>query len=78
MIDQSIKFLQDNWLTILLVIGALIVVLKAVADLRLRWAKITPEKDDDEKAKIFKAKVMVFIQFLKDIFKVGKNDKSKE
>ena len=73
---KLIEFLQANWLTIVLVITAIIVVLQAYANLKVRLAKITPEKEDDMKAGIFKAKVNAFVQFLKDIFiPKKKNDK---
>lgn len=74
-LNKAIKFLQDNWALIIILIGSLLVVLKAIADFKVRWAKITPEKEDDIEASLFKAKVSVIIQFIKDIFKLGKNKK---
>lgn len=75
-VNEIIKFFQDNWLTIILIVGVLLIVLKAYADFKVRWAKVTPEKEDDEKAKLFKSKVMVIIQFIKDIFRIKKDKKN--
>ncbi len=70
-------YVQDNWITIVLIITALIVLLKAIAHFRVRWAKITPDKADDVEALLFSKKIGVIIGFLKDIFlpvKKKKND----
>jgi hypothetical protein len=70
-INILIEVLKANWITILLVIGAGLIILKAVADARVRWAAITPDKKDDEEAEIFEKKTNVIIQFIKDVFRIG-------
>lgn len=75
-INEIIGFIQQNWLTIVLVLTALVIVLKAVAKLRIRWAKITPDTADDEEARIFSKKIDAIIQFFKDIIP-GLNKKDK-
>mgnify|MGYP006921294185 CR=1 FL=1 len=69
-INQVVKFLQDNWLTIVLIVAGLIVLLKAIADFRVDWAKTTADKSDDVEAHLFKARVNVFVKALKNIFKI--------
>lgn len=72
---KPIVLIQENWLTIVLVITAIIVVLKAIANLRIRLAKITPDKSDDERAKMFSKYIDAIIAFFKDIFRLNKKDK---
>ena len=75
---NSIKYIQDNWLTILLIIGGALAVLKAYADFRVRWAKVTPDKVDDQEAKLFRDKLKVIILFIKDVLRIGKDGKPKK
>lgn len=72
---KPIIWIQENWLTIVLVITAIIVVLKAIANFRIRLAKITPDKADDERAKMFSKYIDAIIAFFKDIFRLNKKDK---
>lgn len=67
-INLGIEFLKSNWITIGLVVFALITVLSAWVKFKIRLAKITPDKADDIEAEIEAKKVNAFIQLLKDIF----------
>ena len=78
LINEAIRFFQENWIAIILIVGILIVLLKAVADFKVRWAKVTPEPQDDAEAKLFRAKVWVIIKFIKDIFSLNKKDKNEK
>lgn len=74
-VRSILNILEANWVTILLLIAGFIAFLLAVADFRVRWAATTPEKSDDVEAKLFRTRVKIFVQFLKDLFKI-KKDKS--
>ncbi len=69
-------YVQENWVMIGLLIAALIVVLKAIAHFRVRWAKITPDKADDEQAKLFSKKIDVITGFFREIFLPSKKKKN--
>ncbi len=71
-INLVIKFLQDNWALILIVIAGLITLLVAIANFRVRWAATTPDQADDAEAKVFKKRVNVIILFIKDLFRLNK------
>lgn len=75
-INLGIEFLKVNWITIGLIIAALIIILQAVAKFKVRWAKVTPDKADDIEAELFAKKTNVIIQFLKDIFLPSKKKKN--
>lgn len=70
-LNMGIKFIQDNWLTFVLLATGIILFLKLVADFRVEWAKLTPEKQDDQDAKLFKSKVNIVIKTIKRLFKIG-------
>lgn len=69
-VNTAVKFLQDNWLTIALVVTGFIVLLKAIADFRVDWAKTTADKSDDLEAHLFRMRVNIFIKALKNVFKI--------
>lgn len=62
------EFLVNNWIAILAFIGGFIVFLRAIANYKVRMARLTPDAQDDQEAKLFRSKVQVFIQLLKDLF----------
>jgi hypothetical protein len=77
MLKNLIEQAQANLpFAILFAIG-LIWFLLATAQYYVDFAKITPSKEDDEKAKRFKLHVQAFVKFLKNLFRIGKkpNDK---
>lgn len=74
---QLIDFLKSNWAYILLVVVAIIYFLSALATYRIDLAKLTPDKTDDEKAKLFKGRVQATVKFLKSLFRIGKKPDNK-
>lgn len=68
----------NNWLLILSLIGGFIILLRAIANYKVRMAKLTPDKEDDREAQLFRSKVNVFIQLLKDLFLPNKKKNDKE
>ena len=68
--NAFIDILKAEWAYILLALGAMLLVLRAVANFLVNWAKITPEPEDDKEAEIEAAKINLIIQFFKDLFKI--------
>lgn len=68
--NAFVDILKAEWAYILLALGAMLLVLKAVANFLVNWAKITPDPEDDKEAEIEAAKINVIIQFFKDLFKI--------
>lgn len=75
---QGIDFLKLNWPYILLVVVAIIYFLSALATYRIDLAKLTPDKADDEKARLFKGRVQATVKFLKSLFRIGKQSDKKK
>ena len=68
--NALIEILKAEWVYILLVIGALLLILRASANAIVNWAKATPDPTDDIKAEEEAKKINVIIQFFKDLFKI--------
>lgn len=78
MIQEFIKLVQDKWVYILIVITAIIYFLAALANYKVDLAKLTPDKSDDEQAKLFKGRVQATIKFLKSLFRIKSEKKKNE
>ena len=77
MLKNLIEQAQANLpFAILFAIG-LIWFLLAIAQYYVDYSKITPDKEDDEKAKRFKLHVQAFVRFLKNLFRIGKKPDNK-
>jgi uncharacterized membrane protein YciS (DUF1049 family) len=75
MLKNLIEQAQANLPVAILFAAGLIWFLLAIAQYYVDYAKITPDKADDEKAKRFKLHVQAFVKFLKNLFRIGKKDK---
>ncbi len=76
-LNLGMKFLQDNAIMLLLILGFLLLTLKALAALRKDLAALTPSKRDDREAELFEKKSNAVIRFFKSIFKLKDDDEQK-
>ncbi len=66
-----ISYFQENWVALILLITSVLAFFKVYADAKVKLAALTPDKEDDNKAKLFKARVYIIISAIKDLFKIG-------
>lgn len=67
-LQNIFNYIQNNWPAIIILFASLLWVITIYANLKVEWAKTTPEKTDDEEAKLFKTRTQIITNAVKKFF----------
>lgn len=85
-LQNIFNHIQNNLPAIIILFASLLWILTIYANLKVEWAKTTPDKKDDESAKLFKTRTQIITNAVKKFFtgfgiflaSFSKKDKKKE